>query len=54
MNRYLIDLLTFADLLAACGVVHQEAVNDADAYDGCATMYRIADAYRRMKQEEES
>lgn len=51
MNNYLNDLMAFADLLAACNVIHEEAVSDADGYDGGTTMARIAEAHRRLKAE---
>lgn len=50
MNPYINDLMAFADLLAACNVIHEEAVYDADGYDGGTTMCRIAEAHRRLRE----
>ncbi len=50
MNQYLTDLMAFADLLAACNVIHEEAVYDSEDYDGGLTMNRIAEAHRRLNE----
>ena len=49
MNTYLNDMMAFADLLAACNLIHEEAVTDADGYDGGVVMHRIAEVHRRLK-----
>lgn len=50
MNPYLKDLMAFADLLAACNVIHEEAVYDSDDYDGGITMRQVAEAHRRLRE----
>lgn len=52
MNPYLNDLMAFADLLAACNVIHEEAVHDSEDYDGGVTMHYVAKAHQRLKDEE--
>lgn len=42
--------MAFADLLAACNVIHEEAVYDSEDYDGGLTMNRIAEAHRRLNE----
>jgi hypothetical protein len=51
MNPYLKDLTAFAELLAACNVIHEDAVYDPEDYDGEVTMSRIAEALRRINAE---
>ena len=52
MNPYLKDLQAFADLLAACNVVEESAVCDAEDYDGEQTLCCIAKAHSRLMEEE--
>jgi hypothetical protein len=52
MNPYLKDLQAFADLLAACNVVEESAVCDAEDYDGEQTLCCIAKAHSRLIEEE--
>jgi|688.fasta_scaffold284579_2 hypothetical protein len=52
MNPYLKDLQSFADLLAACNVIHESAVHDAEDYDGEETLCCIAEALRRINAEQ--
>jgi hypothetical protein len=52
MNPYLNDLMAFADLLAACNVIDEDAVCFADEYDGGTTLGNIAEAHRRLNAEE--
>ena len=52
MNPYLKDLQAFADLLAACNVIHESAVYDAEDYDGEQTLCCIAKAHSRLMAEE--
>jgi hypothetical protein len=52
MNPYLKDLQAFADLLAACNVIHESAVHDAEDYDGEETLCCIAKAHSRLMAEE--
>jgi hypothetical protein len=54
MNPYLKDLQAFADLLAACNVVEESAVYDAEDYDGEQTLCCIAKAHSRLIEEEKA
>ena len=52
MNPYLKNLDAFADLLAACNVIDEDAVCFSDKYDGGVTLGRIAEAHRRLVAEQ--